>query len=151
MSNKINPELLMELSNLLSPFPDALEFANLYRDYVHLIDDLVDSESRPTSEEILKVMALASAVFTCDFWMKYGKSLFLLEQSINNTYADSVKWEDDAVAWKREAAGTLRHAGIEMFFAVLLITVGRDKTREFSLRFREQCHELHMDERGNPV
>lgn len=136
----VNTQLMTELLSELNPFQDAVEFVILYRNYVHAIDDLVDVPHG--SEEILRVSALANQVFNSDFWRQYGPQLQVLEYMINNTYADSVKWENSEKPEFRVAADTLRHAALDMFYAVLLIKLGRDKLREFSLRFREQCYNI---------
>lgn len=152
MTNKNNnPEIIKYLEEVLKPHPEACEFTHLYRDYVHGIDDLIDGEKRPTSEELLKMFSLASQLFTTAFWRLHGPSLLILEQTINNEYADSVLWETDAMEWKRTDSRVLRHSGISMFYAVLLLTVGREKLREVSAKFRENCHLLHMDEKGNTI
>ena len=140
--SKINHKLMAELQVALTPFPEALSFAIGYKKYIHALDDLIDSPNRPTSEEILAVAALASAVFSLPFWIENHAELLLVEQLINNTYADSVLWESSEIAYKKTSADTLRHAGLDMFFAVILIKLGRNKLREFSPQFRTQCHEL---------
>lgn len=149
--DKLDPALLKEVDEILTPFPEAYEFAKRYKDYVHSIDDLIDGPNRPTFEEILKNDALASELFTMPFWRQFGPSLIVLEQVINNCYADSVEWENDALEFKRRDAMVLRHAGIEMFFAVILLTAGRESLRKISSRFRAQCHSLHMNEKGEGV
>jgi len=143
MADKINKELMSKLQEALCPFPEAIEFALAYRNLIHAIDDLVDDPNRPTSEALLKVFAQASAVYSLPFWKVNCDKLLIIEQLINNTYADSVLWENDAVVeHKRVASDTLRHTGLDMFFAIILITLGRDKLREFSAPFRQQCIEL---------
>jgi hypothetical protein len=146
MKDKINKQLMQELGELLAPFPDACEFTIAYKAYIHDIDDLVDEKERPSAEKVIATFAKASAVFSLPFWRQHSPALIVLEQVINNCYADSVEWETAAFSWKRNDANVLRHVGIEMFFAVLLLTVGRAKTREFSSKFREQCHLLQTDE-----
>ena len=148
---KINTKLMEKLFDLLLPFPEAGAFALAYRDYIHAIDDLIDDENRPSPEALLKVFAQAGELFSMPFWLKYGAFLAILEQIINNTYADSVEWEKmpgDHISyhWKKSDSSVLRHAGIDMFFAILYLTVGRDKLREVSSSFREQAHLMHMDE-----
>lgn len=140
--SKVNKELMIKLEAALAPFPEAIDFALAYRSYIHSIDDLIDNPNRPTAEEILKVTAIASALFTHNFWRQYGPQLLAVEQMINNTYADSVMWESDALEHKRTSSDTLRHSGLDMFYSIILVTLGRDKLREFSAPFRQQCHEI---------
>lgn len=143
--SKINPKLLEKVQLLLVKYPDAYEFVEHYKDYIHQIDDLIDNVDRPSSEQVLKAFAKAAHVFSLPFWRANGHMLFILEAIINNTYTDSVDWENSNTSWKRSDAAALRHIGIEMFFAVILLTHGRETLREISLEFREQCHLLHMD------
>lgn len=138
----IDTQLMTELARDLEQHPETLEFITLYRNYVHAIDDLIDGSNRPTSEEILKVTAMASNLFSTAFWLKHSSLLILTEQLVNNTYADSVFWESASFKEHRVAADTLRHAGLDMFYAAILITLGRDKLREYSLRFRSQCYKI---------
>lgn len=141
----IDQKLMTELAVELQPFPETLEFIVLYREYIHAIDDLIDCPKRPTSEELLAVFAKASRLFSTTFWIKHSNLLIVTEQLANNTYADSVLWEDSAIASLRTASDTLRHSGLDMFFGAILITLGRDKLREWSTRFRSQCHKLQSD------
>jgi len=138
----INTQLMAELQQELQPYPETLEFVIGYRNYVHAIDDLIDGPNRPTAEDILKVSAMASCLFSTNFWLKHSNILVVTEQLVNNTYADSVIWESSSFKQYRNAADTLRHAGLDMFFAAILITLGRDKLREYSLKFRTQCYEI---------
>ena len=147
MSDKVNTKLMQELCELLEPFPEAITFVVEYRNYIHMIDDIIDNKDRPSAELILMAFAKAAEVFSMPFWLRHGQLLFCVEQMINNTYADSVEWENNKMdKWKKSDASVLRHAGIDMFFAVILLMCGRDKLRDISSRFREQTHLMHMDE-----
>lgn len=150
---QIDKRLMDEISKSLAPFPEAGNFITLYRDYVHAIDDLIDMENRPNAEELLRVFAAASVLFTTPFWRQYGPSLLMVERMINNTYADSVRWEQKDLnnTWQNRDASVLRHAGVDMMFAIIDLLLGRDKLREISSAFRYQCHLIHMDEEGNPI
>lgn len=143
----INTQLMTRLQQELEPYPETLEFVTGYRNYVHAIDDLIDGPNRPTAEEILKVSAMASVLFSTAFWLRHSNLLVVTEQLVNNTYADSVMWENSALANQRIAADTLRHAGLDMFYAAILITLGRDKLRELSPLFREQCHNIQSEKK----
>lgn len=152
MKEKVNEKLMQQICELLAPYPEAIMFVVEYRNYIHMIDDIIDFEIRPSPEMILKAFAKASEVFSTPFWLKYGNLLCMVERMINNTYADSVEWENtEAPMWKASDAGVLRHAGIDMFFAVVDLMCGRDKLREISAKFREQAHLMHMDENLKPV
>ena len=151
-TSKIDKDLLEEVCLLLKDYPDANRFVIEYRKYIHMIDDLIDNPLRPIPEEILAMAAQASYVFSLPFYTQHSSLLFLVEQMINNTYADSVEWETiNNSAWQQSDAGVLRHAGIDMFFAVILITNGREALRKISSRFRTHTHLLHMDENMKAV
>lgn len=143
----INTQLMTRLAEELVNHPETLEFISFYRNYIHAIDDLIDNKERPTAEEILNVSAQASRLFSTQFWINHSNLLIVTEQLVNNTYADSVKWENSALQDQRVAADTLRHSGLDMFYAALLITLGRDKLRELSPLFREQCHNIQSEKK----
>ena len=151
MKEFLNKKLMDRLLVLFKDQPDAYEFVDLYRGYIHLIDDIIDEPNFKTPEHILKLTALASRVFTCKFWLTYGHALIVTEQLINNTYADSVIWEKSTLRYQTTAADTLRHTGLDMFFAVILIVFGRDILREVSAEFREQCHLIQDDSEITPT
>lgn len=148
---ELDQKLLKELNEILIERPEAFEFVVLYRNYIHLIDDIVDEKEFQNSVKLLELQALASRTFTCNFWIRHGQKLIVTEQLINNSFADSVHWEKSETEWKRRDANVLRHAGLDMFFAVLLVEFGYNVMRSFSARFREQCHLLHTDENFQQV
>lgn len=145
-----NEELLKEICSLLEPYPDAAEFVLRYRDYIHGVDDIVDGDIT-NAEDILKVTALASEIFSSDFYVNHRQFLYPLEIMINNTYADAVEWERSNVEWKERDAMVLRHTGIDMFLFVIRLMCGREAMRKISSKFREQCHEYHMTKDYKPL
>ena len=147
----VNKELIEKIYLMLQPYPEAAAFVIAYRDYIHDIDDIIDEGAKRSSENILRVFARASALFTMPFWQMYGRQLLLVEQTINNTFTDSVEWEKSDVPWKINDSNVLRHCGIDMFYAVILLILGRDALRTISSDFRRQAHLLHTNEEGLPV
>lgn len=147
----IDEPLLRKIYELLKDQPDAAQFVIAYRNYIHAVDDIIDEPSKRTAEFIMEISSRASILFTLPFWLEHGPKLIVLDQMINNTFADSVIWENSDVEWQKRDAMVLRHCGIDMFLAVIFICFGRDKMREISLDFRKQAHLLHMDEGGNFV
>lgn len=147
----IDPFIEKHIRALLEQNEEAATFVIAYRAYVHMIDDLIDDTERPTAEQLLKVFAQASVVYSQPFWLKNSAHLIIVEQLINNTYADSVKWEKAIQTLLIRDAAVLRHTAIDMFFAVWLICFGRDSLREISSQFRQYCHECHVDKEGNFV
>lgn len=142
MDKRINQELLQILHELFKDFPEALEFVLAYKEYIHFIDDMVDVKDFQTVENQLKLQSKAAVLYSLPFWRRHVDNLLVLSLIMNNTYLDSVIWEKSEVEWQRRDSFCLRHVGIDMFYAVILITFGRDKLREISLKFREQCHKL---------
>lgn len=142
---------MTKIKTLLEPYPEVLHFVNQYKNYIHFIDDLVDKPETRTPANILKLTSDASILFSSDVWQQHCNRLLIIEQLINNTYADSVSWENSALQWQRVDSNVLRHAGIDMFFALILIYCGYDKLREISAEFRTNCHSLHMDNNNKPV
>lgn len=142
--------LLSEVCEILKPYPDALEFVILYRDYIHGIDDIVDGDISG-HEKILEVFALGARLFSSDFYAHNRQFLYPIETMINNTYADSCEWENSVEKWKIRDSSVLRHAGIDMFLFVIRLVAGRDAMRKISSKFRTQCHEFHMDKETNAI
>lgn len=142
---------ICEAIDLLKQYPDAYAFMHCYTVYVNLIDDIIDLPELRTPTNILKLASTASMLFSLPFWMQNSNQLLILEQCINNTYADSVEWEKSALKWQRIDSNVLRHSGIDMLYAVILICYGYDKMREVSSKIREHCHLSHMDSEGKPI
>jgi len=113
-------------------------FVILYNQYVHAIDDIIDEENKRNDPEfILNAFAIANELFSCKFYRDNAHILQPIEFMANNTYADSVAWEKSDEKWKQESARTLRHSGLDVFFAAFCICCGRDKLREISSDMRE--------------
>lgn len=144
----INKELMEVLYKELRDHKEALDFVIEYRNYIHMIDDIIDEDR--SNEKLLEAFAKASEIFSMPFWRKHAHLLVMIEQSINNTYADSTQWEKSDVEWIKRDASVLRHSGIDMFFSVINLVCGREKLRDISSAFRQQAHRLHMDKDLQP-
>lgn len=129
---------------------EAADFAIAWHWYCHEIDDIVD-EKRWTPEDFLKVLVHASILYAKPFWRKHADVLLPHVATVTSMYADSVAWEGkDQLLWKRQAADVLRHAGIEMMFAIAFICGGFDNVRKHSAALRSMCWVNHHDEYGSP-
>jgi hypothetical protein len=124
--------------------PEARKFTLDYNRYVHLIDDCIDEPKDP--EKILELCDLASDIFSSPFYVQYQHILGPVEKMINNTYADSVQWELSEDSWKKDAAKSLRHAGLDMFLIVYRILFGRVYTRTISSCMREYTFTKHLND-----
>lgn len=130
-----------EIDKLLEGHPDARNFVLLYTKWCHMIDDLIDDNSTNNNPEyILALCAHAGELYSCNFYRTYHALLYPVDFLINNTYADSVKWERSNEAYKQIASDTLRHTAVDMILLVITILYGREKLRELSPKFREFAH-----------
>jgi len=145
----MSDNLQKKIEQLLAPHPEAWEFVLKYNEYCHAVDDIIDDEKkRADNEFILKAFQLAADVYSTPFYRRHVDVLRPIEFMVNNTYADSVKWEKSAETWKRRDAQAIRHVGIDMFFIVVAITYGRETMRELSDEMRTYSHLKHMKEEG---
>lgn len=124
--------------------PEIFEFLSAYQDYIHSVDDMIDEGFTP--ELLGKINNYAVICFSTTFWRKHCSELFLVEQLINNQYYDSVMWEHSNEEWKRKDAKCLSHSGYNMFFGIIYLFFGREKLREYSIKFREQTHLKHLND-----
>lgn len=127
----------------------AMAWLNLWREYVHAIDDIEDEETTPEFRQRTYVLALE--LFTHPFFRAHEERLKQVVLNCTNAYADSLAWEKSPVPWQREFADHYRHFGAEMVIAIAQITGGYDHARGISLELRATCWLEHHDKEGNPV
>lgn len=152
---EISSELEFRLNAILNREPDAVRFFKAFNAYCHEIDDAIDEywfKDKPLPPEVLiKLQVTSAALFTSNFYHRYGKDLYPVILVIANTYADSVKWEHDKEAWKRHYANVMRHAGNDMLLVIVGVIGGWDAMREVSVMLRELSHDQHTSIAGEPV
>jgi len=136
--------VVLEVEQLLSTRPEALEFLTLYGEYCHVMDDLVDEAVTP--EMVDKSGLLRMKISLCEYWKKHQRHLWVVERLIHHTYFDCVKWERSTEEWKRTHAKALSHCSYNMLFAVLLLEFGSEVLQKYSLRFREFSHLRHIND-----
>ncbi len=146
----MSDKLRVKIDELLRPFPEAQRFVQLYTEYAHAIDDIID-EKLTDPEFILRTFDLAAEVYSCKFYRDNVHILRSIDFMSNNTYLDSVLWERSDESFKKVAAGTLRHAGLDLFLATVSICCGREKMRSISMEMREHTFICHLDAEGNNV
>lgn len=145
MNTQEHGELLKEINETLLQYDegkDAVQYIKDYNKYCHLIDDIIDSDEN--REQVLTAQALHLHMQANPFYQRYSVALRAVEIMVNNTYADSVKWEKSEEQWKRTHADVLRHRGYDMFFIVFYIVCGYEALRSVSSRFREFSHWKHL-------
>ena len=137
--------MIMEkkLEELFKDKLDAAFFLEHYLRYCHLVDDMQDGEA--TVESLREIGALATIVYNCNYWKKFSNVLLLVDVLIQNTYFDSVKWENSkgestVLSWKQRDARVLSRCGYNMIFAVIYLEFGSKTLNELSLSFREETH-----------
>ena len=133
---------------------DAHVFCDLWFNYCHGIDDLIDTmeDGRPTMkpEAVLSLFANAAALYNCPFFVRYRDQLLSVALLVTSAYADSVAWERSPIKRRRIIADVLRCCGDEMFFIVAMLTGGWAHVRSVSSRIRERDWILQHDEDDNP-
>lgn len=125
-----------ELIALFENHIEAKIFLGLWLKYINAIDDIID-EKIVDPKVLLNTFALASQMHSCKFYQTYCNMLWLTENLINDTYGTSVNWERAEEEWKKKHADTMRHCGIAMVFAVILIVHGREVMLQYSDRYKE--------------
>lgn len=128
----------------------ALEFMVVWHEYLHEVDDLIDNEMQD-KQQWIKVFAHANLVYSMDFYVSHAKELRLVVMLVTNAYCDSVLFEADSLQWKKQWADVIRHAGLEMIYAVAMICGGYDLMRSISVELKEYAHRCHHDAEGNPI
>jgi len=128
---------------------DAVRFLLAWREYVHLIDDIVDGDTAPL--DVIRVGAMANSLFSCPFYLRHTSQLYVTVQLLTCAYRDSVHWEHSPDAWRRQIADVLRHSGADMVRAVALLCGGYSHLCRYSLEIHTICYQEHHDAAGNPV
>lgn len=144
-------KLLARLQEILHPQPDAVKFFLAWNEYCHYIDDLVDGDIERTPESILKMGAMAAAIYSSNFYHRYYTQLYPVVLMITNEYGDSVKWERSNEEWKHRQADTLRHCGNNMLMVIVGIVGGYDAMREVSEMIRTTSYTQHHTVEGVSV
>ena len=140
-------ELREHIRDILRNYPDALNFLFAYIDYIHAIDDIIDEPDKRNDDAfILRTFAMSAQIFAFPFYRQFGDKLALIDNIINNEFADTLIWGQSSEEWKRRHADVMRHCGYNMFYAVVWICCGYDKMREISAKFREWSHYKHLND-----
>lgn len=134
---------------------DAMNFCDMWYQYCHGIDDLIDTleDGRPTmsKEQIISLFLKAAVFYNSRFFVEHRDLLFPIALQTTNTYADSVAWENSSKAHLRIMGDVFRTCGNEMYFMVALICGGEAHMRTMSQQIKERDWIGQHDNAGNPI
>lgn len=142
----IDQKLVEEYQQMFVGHEEAWDFIKLSNAYFEIVDDLIDEPK--DIERIKRCTALAGLFYNHSYWIKHRTTLWIVERLIRCQYLDSVEWEKSEEQWKREHAKVLSHPSVNLVFTIILIEFGQDVLDNFSARFRENAHRLHL---GDPI
>lgn len=128
---------------------DAEVFCDLWFQFCHGVDDIIDTreDGRATMnpEEILRIFAVAMALYNCPFYILNRAVLHTCAMLIHNIYADTVLFEKAPEPEKRAIADVARCCGNETYFLVANICGGYDHMRKLSPIIRQRSWLLQHD------
>ena len=143
--------ILEEVNKLFLDHPDgeqAKGFLDLYHNFAHLLDDIVDGDiGDMEGRAVGKTLYLAQSLYTHPFYTKYMYILYPTIRLVHNTYFDTVQMENSNEEWKKLYVSVLKHCGDEVFLAIIEILGGYDKRMQLGVSVREHTwkkqHELN--------
>ena len=136
-------EMLAHINRLIGHNQSALSFIKLHNDFVHAVDDVVDENWTPEKkcEAFLKV------------WEYYNHPYYVSHPELKIVgmlnhidYQNSVRWEKHEDKVLRDAANILRHASIQMLYAVVAIECGVADANAIAADFREYTIRKHSND-----
>jgi len=135
----ISKKAYHELEQQFKSEPDAWLYVRAMLEYYHAIDDIIDNKITDY-RFIIKTFAKASSLYSCRFYQAHAGHLWMVEQMVIEQYEISVGWEKSVEEWKKQHGDCLRHSGITIILAVILLIFGRPTMDEWSTKLRELCH-----------
>lgn len=99
---------------------EAEEFCDLWYNYIHDIDDLVDGDET----DHIKVPFQAALLYKSAFYCQHKELLFPIVLSVTAQYKLSTMWEEDESWPKQKMSDVLRMAGNQMYGMIALILGG---------------------------
>lgn len=139
---------------LIQDHPDALLWLVGYATYAHAIDDIIDQdipEDQHRQQFMLRTFEFAESIYSNIFYIQNVSRLRAIVKMASQSYMDSVLWEKDPIAWKRQVSDTLRHQCNDVLLTVIEICCGIERRQELSLEMRELSYLCHHNEEGAPV
>ena len=134
----------------------AIQWLQLGRRYVHLIDDVIDEDIPQANqargaERICEIGALAIDLYTHPFFLANREALAQAMMTNTNSYADSVAWEKSGTKWKRDFSDWARHGWVEVALVVASICGGYRHMRAMSQELRTVCYMDHHKPDTTPI
>jgi hypothetical protein len=133
----------------------AMTFCDLWYNYCHGIDDLIDTlrDGRPrmSKDQMISLFFKAALLYNSDFYIQHRQLLAPIVLQVTNTYRDSVAWENSPRSHLRQMADVFRTCGNEMFIMVALLTGGEHHMRMMSMAIKERDWLGQHDQAGRPL
>lgn len=95
---------------------EAEEFCDLWYNYIHYIDDVVDGDET----DHIKVPFQAALLYKSAFYCQHKELLFPIVLSVTAQYKLSTMWEEDESWPKQKMSDVLRMAGNQMYGMIAL-------------------------------
>lgn len=133
--------------------PEAIDFINLGRQYIHEGDDLIDidvakGDVRGAAERSCRLGAMALTLYTHPFFIKNMPALkYAMLRNLHN-YRDSVLFEGSKVPWQQQFSDWARHGWLDVCITVGDICAGYDNTCNETLEMRALSYVEHHSETG---
>lgn len=133
----------------------AMACNDLYYNYCHAIDDLLDTmrDGRPrmSKDQILSTYFNAALFYNSSFFVANREMLFPIILDITSTYAVSVGWENSSKLHLRKIADVFRTTGNRFYYMVALLCGGEAHALNMIRRVHERDWLGQHDKAGNPV
>lgn len=133
----------------------AMTLCDLWYQYCHGIDDLVDTmvDGRPSmsKEEMISLFFSAALFYNDPFYRAHSTVLFPIILQVTNTFADSVAWENSSKKHLRAMGDVFRTCGNEFYVMIALICGGEKHMRKMSMAIKERDWLGQHDKDGHPI
>ncbi len=133
----------------------AMGFNDLYYNYCHAIDDILDTmqDGRPrmAKDQIIETFFNAALLYNNDFFVANRTLLLPIILDITSTYAVSVGWEQSPKAHLRKIADVFRTAGNRLYYMVALICGGPAHALKMIRLIHERDYLRQHDANDNPT
>jgi len=133
----------------------AMAFNDIYYNYCHAIDDLLDTmrDGRPrmSKDQILSTFFTAALLYNSSFFVDNREMLFPIILDITSTYAVSVGWEQSPKPHLRAIGDVFRTCGNRMYYMVALLCGGESHALNMIRRIHEEDYLRQHDADGRPL
>lgn len=133
---------------------EAMDFCDLWYNYCHGIDDLIDTmnDGRPrmSRDQMIDLFWHAALLYNSPFYKTNSQLLFPVVLTTTNNYSDSVAWEQASAKHLRAMGDVMRTCGNEIYKMVALICGGRGHMQQMGRLIMERDWLGQHDKDGNP-